>query len=547
LVARRALNIIRSPFEFSSEENEPIIIDKDWENRLQYDIVISSKQVILNSYLPISFRLIPLEKIKIHRLRVYVTEHLDYYCHNKKVHRTEPPKKILLLEHKPTEPSDNLLALNNDEIGGVELDFQVFIPEYYNEVLHLHPDTTTEDIQSHHWIKICIRISKLEPTEENPEKRKQYELSIDSPIHLLSSHCVHANTLLPSYDEQMKIDNQSNETLTLNHHSNSDLGSRQSFDKMMSPRSDTILDSNLFKPKLSVPIEMLSQQAKPFSPIASPELNAMSPELRNNPTLRSLNELSPIISPVNGNMRLNSKTSMKHLKNTINSRPVAIRQPSSNSFKDLPPPPPFVENPPKYEDAMKNVTKNQSSASSRNSISNSTHSNGSSGNLTESSSNASTMSALASSAITHSNSTNSIPTRISLNLASSMNNSSNAIQLPRMNANAGNISSSTSNPYTPSISSFLNFSSTTDQSDTASKDTQEKKNRDEFPIRGRLNTNASSAREEFDLASNSHSNLQFKITPIRSASDSLDGDIFLGNLSVMTALIRSVSLKRRNL
>lgn len=304
LNAKRMVNFIRTPFQDSSEENEPIIINRDWEGRLQYDIVIYSKQVVLNSYLPISFRFLPLDKVKVHRLRVYIAEHLDYYCHNKKVHRTEPPKKILLLEHKPSGDSDNLLSIGQGDIGGIEYDFQVFVPEKYAPDKRLHPETSADNIQSHHWIKISIRISKLEPTEDDPQKRKQYELSIDSPMHLLSPLCAHANTLLPSYEDQVQMDQGllPNDTAGI--------------DSVMSPKREAITKSNLFGPTGNTPVEMMSPQAKPFSPIASPQLNAINPELRDTPTL------SPIISPILGGAR------------------------------NIAPPPPFKEHPPTYEEAV---------------------------------------------------------------------------------------------------------------------------------------------------------------------------------------------------
>ncbi|QPG75939.1 hypothetical protein FOA43_003325 [Brettanomyces nanus] len=326
LYARRPVNIVRAPCSDSSEENEPIVINRDWEDRLHYEIVISSKQVILNSFLPISFRLTPLDKIRIHRLRIYITEHLEYFCHDKHVHRAEPPKKILLLEHKPPAGLDNLLAVGDDEIGGVQLDFQVYIPEYYGERYRIHPETCYDDIQSHHWIKICVRLSKLEPTPEDPNKRKHYELSIDSPIHILSTHCAHANTLLPSYDEQIREDvgvSDRRENLV---------------DMNMSPNTGMILKSNLYRPDATIPVEMLSPQAKPFSPLVSPELNSINPELRFDfemkpiDLLKTLSTVSRPLAPLGG------------------------------------PPPPFKEattdNPPTYEEAVHGSTSSSSSSSS---------------------------------------------------------------------------------------------------------------------------------------------------------------------------------------
>ncbi|GMF54461.1 unnamed protein product [[Candida] boidinii] len=193
--------LVLAPSQESSEESEPIVINRDWEDQLKYEIVVSSKTVILNSYLPIAFKLVPLNKIKIHRIRIYFTEHLEYFCKNKKVHRTEPAKKFLLLEHKPTGDKDSLLDDGSDEISAKEFEFQVYVPERLGEKHRLHPDASFDDIQSHHWIKLCIRISRHCPTAEEPLKRKHFELSIDSPIHVLSPLCAHANTLLPAYNE----------------------------------------------------------------------------------------------------------------------------------------------------------------------------------------------------------------------------------------------------------------------------------------------------------------------------------------------------------
>lgn len=340
LYGKRMINVIRAPFQDSVEENQPIIINRDWENRLQYDIVIYSKQVVLNSYLPISFRMIPLEKVKVHRLRVYMTEHLDYYCHQKKVHRTEPQKKVLLLEHKPNEGmNDNLLALNEEEIGGMELDFQVFIPEIYGAGRKLNPECDTDNIQCHHWIKICIRISKSEPTTEDPDKRKQYELTIDSPMHLLSPLCAHANTLLPSYDDQIDMDNSVELATT-------------GLDKMMSPGKGSILDSNMFKPNDDIPKEMLTPQAKPFSPIASPQLNAINPELRNAPTFKPIDMLE-MLSPSNSSCTLNKMNNIPPPMIKRGSSSYLQSSVSLRAANPSPPPPPFAEHPPTYDEAVK--------------------------------------------------------------------------------------------------------------------------------------------------------------------------------------------------
>ena len=101
LAGRLPINIIRTLAETSLEENESIVITRDWEDQLRYDIVIGAKSVVLDLYLPFGVQVCAtLGKVALHRIRVYLTENLEYYCSNKKVHRMEPAKKYLLLEHK---------------------------------------------------------------------------------------------------------------------------------------------------------------------------------------------------------------------------------------------------------------------------------------------------------------------------------------------------------------------------------------------------------------------------------------------------------------
>lgn len=212
ITCRLPIDIIRVLSEDSQEENEPIVITRDWEDQLLYDIVVGGKSIVLNSYLPLAFKFVPLwGKVALHRIRVYLTENIEYYCNNKKVHRMEPSKKFLLLEHKALK-GKSLLSKNggmtettedDDEVLPRELEFQLYVPQHLRGKLKqtLHPDTSFENIKVHHWIKMCLRISKSDP--DIPDKRKHYEILIDSPLHILSPLAAHSNTLLPAYDMEM--------------------------------------------------------------------------------------------------------------------------------------------------------------------------------------------------------------------------------------------------------------------------------------------------------------------------------------------------------
>ncbi|KAF1996795.1 hypothetical protein P154DRAFT_306664 [Amniculicola lignicola CBS 123094] len=240
LMGAKEVMLIRSPAEGSLEQVEPIAISRSWEDQLHYDIVISGKSFPLGAQVPIAFKLTPLAKVQCHRIKVFVTENVEYFCSNKRVHRMEPVRKVLLFEKRadgpPTstfpgstmrivsgggvsydqraaaargetvavsDPTNLLGNLGGDSnIGPTEMEFNVQLPSCHNmkdkdKMSRLHFDTTYQNIQVHHWIKIVMRLSK--PDAVDPTKRRHFEISIDSPFHILSCQATQANTALPAY------------------------------------------------------------------------------------------------------------------------------------------------------------------------------------------------------------------------------------------------------------------------------------------------------------------------------------------------------------
>lgn len=326
LKGKLPINLVRVPMENSVEENEPIVIERDWDDHLRYEIIVASKSVVLDSYLPLSLKFIPLHgKVALHRIRVFIIEECNYYCNNKKVHRSEPSRKFLLLEHKASK-AHSLLSKDGkvddspnstQEVLPRDLEFQMFVPHTINKKFNfqIHPDTAVDTIQCTHWIKICLRLSR--PNPENGGKRKHFEISIDSPIHLYSPLAAHNNTLLPIYEREMEFLPQYAEDCPLSPdvtaidatNSSNSLNQQVSslnltliprvaldieFQHIVSPATigyaeidqDVHLDSNLYKPEdEAVLSKIVAPQAMAYSPLASP---ARSPSTRT---------LAPTLSP----------------------------------------------------------------------------------------------------------------------------------------------------------------------------------------------------------------------------------------------------------
>ena len=206
--------LVRVPDQLSLEMTEPISISRQWEDQLHYDIMISGKSFPIGSKIPIAFKLTPLAKVQVHKLKVFVTESIEYWTNDRRVTRKDPGRKILLLEKaagKPLDkqyeasdisvlsggelspqerheariaaqrrrgyeasrthsvpqplpdPTDNLLGdldLGLESYWGpTEMEMNVQIPTCEqmakDKTLRLHPDCSWKNVNVFHWIKVC--------------------------------------------------------------------------------------------------------------------------------------------------------------------------------------------------------------------------------------------------------------------------------------------------------------------------------------------------------------------------------------------------------
>ncbi|GAV51202.1 hypothetical protein ZYGR_0AD03850 [Zygosaccharomyces rouxii] len=384
VTARLPVPLIRTQSDSSVEETEPIAISRDWEDQLHYDIVIASKDIILDAFLPIAFHFAPLDKVTLHRIRIYLTETMEYYCRGKKVHRMEPTRKFLLAEHngpnimhpeekgplKAKNMGNLLLEESSADLVNKDYEYQVFVPSIVSDRHVIHPDTSFDKVKSNHWIKLCLRLSRM-----IDGKRKHYEISIDSPIHVLHKLCSHANTLLPSYDSHVFTNEQALNAcpkfgntgdVNIYHDSNIFFPKEVLLSPILSPEVHSMdvklansirsssqkpvrnrdrrnsragedfdptfaspkLRSNIYQPE-TIPRELASPQAVPFSPVSSPLLRSISPWIApppsfdfNNDEFRPFNDL-PLDPPTYTDV-LKYDELEKEQKNSSTSKPPEV-------------------------------------------------------------------------------------------------------------------------------------------------------------------------------------------------------------------------------
>lgn len=239
--------VVRALPESSLENVEPIAIIRNWESKLRYEIMVSGKSFAMGSRVPIGFKFTPLDKVAVQRIRIFVTEEYTLYSSNRAIKQRQERKRILLMEKKagcrsssvypgstvrvitggglPVDQQmqdqgqadeessssefitngTNLLGdlqgeTDNMGCGPTEMEFHMQLP--ICQMMHkkppseqIHTDTHTPMIEVSHTIRIVMRLST-----PGPNKRRHFEISIESPFHIRSCLTSTSNTSLPAYE-----------------------------------------------------------------------------------------------------------------------------------------------------------------------------------------------------------------------------------------------------------------------------------------------------------------------------------------------------------
>lgn len=249
LWGRVEVPVVRTLPESSLENVEPIAIIRNWEGKLRYEIMVSGKSFAMGSRVPIAFKLTPLDKVAVQRIRIFITEEYTLYSSNRAVRQRQERKRILLMEKRAgarsssvypgstvrvitggglpvdeqmevhgqsaeSAANDKFVTNGNSLLGDLsgatdsmgcgptELEFNMQLP--ICQLMHkkppseqIHTDTHTPMIEVSHTIRIVMRLSTPSP---DPNKRRHFEISIDSPFHIRSCMTSTSNTSLPAYE-----------------------------------------------------------------------------------------------------------------------------------------------------------------------------------------------------------------------------------------------------------------------------------------------------------------------------------------------------------
>lgn len=220
LTEEKEVTMIAGPQEDDMEETENVIVERQWEDQMRYQIALSGKAFPIGGTIPISIRLMPLTKCKIFRLTIALEEKTDYFAAGKKVARHETPRRFILFAAKNAEKkdrSDPLLpilsesttaakesplaplarqaALNNprefsdlvnpeddvyasllDPMGPWHLEKDLFVPDCHSRIKFSTKHEET-NISVQHWLKVTIRVERGDDAAmDSKGRRKQFDI-----------------------------------------------------------------------------------------------------------------------------------------------------------------------------------------------------------------------------------------------------------------------------------------------------------------------------------------------------------------------------------
>ncbi|KAJ7188705.1 hypothetical protein C8R46DRAFT_1157632 [Mycena filopes] len=229
LHAVREVIVIAAPIEDDAEETENIIVERHWEQQLQYLISISGRSFPVGGVVPVSLTLMPMAKVKIHRLSIYLEEKVDYYSQMKRLARSDPVMRLQLLSIKCDDKTGgHILPLDSDDVDALKKSPLIALtvpgddlsqlasewmgpgPWTFHQELQLPQSCsrlrfTNKNKRSNmtvvHVLKCVMRVERGDDIAIDPKtgKRKLFDIVVQTPVHILSCRCNPEWMSLPQY------------------------------------------------------------------------------------------------------------------------------------------------------------------------------------------------------------------------------------------------------------------------------------------------------------------------------------------------------------
>ncbi|KAF9243175.1 hypothetical protein BU15DRAFT_60029 [Melanogaster broomeanus] len=229
MTAQREVIIVCAPADDGEDEGI----------NLHYRVQISKRSCPVGGKIPIQLTIMPMAKVKVHQISVYLDERTEYYTQAQAHARSDPIQRATLLMVKDNRsderhsepilplisedpeafrksPLYRFLGPDDDEsemassflgMGPWTIRHQLRVPD---SCAILHPSNRNKgsNIMVDHSLKIILRVERDDTSSPQPSgnQRKLYDITIHTPIQILSCRCTPEQTLLPRYGESLQGD-----------------------------------------------------------------------------------------------------------------------------------------------------------------------------------------------------------------------------------------------------------------------------------------------------------------------------------------------------
>lgn len=229
LSATREVQVVSIPAESDVDITGDILIEKPWDDQLQYNFHISRKVLTIGSSFNVKMTFMPLAKIQMYKIAVDLEERVDSYVSGMNMTRTVTNSHNLLLlqcddETKPVLPlsQDDPFAFEQSPLatlrhhgsrsdvvsqflgpGPWPIRVNLHLPADCNV---LHPTSRSRDSAIHvtHALRVTMRLTRGDvPLDPRTNKRKLFEVVVRTPVHVLSCYARAEYSTLPRYSETL--------------------------------------------------------------------------------------------------------------------------------------------------------------------------------------------------------------------------------------------------------------------------------------------------------------------------------------------------------
>lgn len=229
LAATREVQVVSIPAESDVETTGDLLIERPWDDQLQYLFHISGKVFAVGSSFNVKMSFMPLAKVQMYKLAIDLEERVDSYVGGMNMVRTVTSAHNLLNlqcddESKPLLPlsQDDPLAYERSPLAtlrhlgsrsGVVSQLLGPGPWPISANLHLpadctlfHPTSRSRDSTIHvtHALRFTMRLTRGDGSvDPKTNKRKLFEVVVRTPVHILSCYARAEYTTLPRYSETL--------------------------------------------------------------------------------------------------------------------------------------------------------------------------------------------------------------------------------------------------------------------------------------------------------------------------------------------------------